>query len=355
MTDTQTPQAPSRSLAPRLIGAAALLCVTLGGAFLTAPWWMSDGRAWTNNAKLDADYTVISPRVAGDIVAVHVEDHETVSRGDALIDIDPRDYRAAVDAAEARVASAQARLAEIEAELARQPSRIRHAQAVVDEDIANVDYARLDAERYRRLRHDGNASQQNAQQAAANASALDARRQADQASLDDVRHQTQVLEARRASAQATLAQARAEREQARLSLSHTRVAAPRDGIVAEQAGRVGAWTEAGGALMAIVPTDAIYVTANYREVEITEVRVGQPVTISLDAYPGMTLEGHVDSLAPATGTTFSPISHDDASGNFTKIVQRLPVRIAIEPDQPGLDRLKVGLSVETTIHTDADG
>ncbi|MDL4862517.1 HlyD family secretion protein, partial [Halomonas elongata] len=351
----QTPQAPSgpRSLLPRLIGTTALLCVILVGVFLIAPALLHYDEVWTNNAKLDADYTVISPRVAGDIVAVHVEDHEAVSRGDALIDIDPRDYRATVDASEARVTSAQAKLAEIEAELARQPSQIRHAQAVVDEDIANVDYARLDADRYRRLRHNGNASQQNAQQAAANASALDARREADQASLESVRHQTQVLEARRAGAEAALAQARAELEQARLSLSHTRITAPRDGIVAQQAGRVGAWAEAGGALMAIVPTEEIYVTANYREVDITEVRVGQPVTISVDAYPGLTLEGHVDSLAPATGTTFSPISHDDASGNFTKIVQRLPVRIAIEAGQSGIDRLKVGLSVETTIHTDA--
>lgn len=343
-----------RSRKPKVVAGVLLSCAVLAVAYLAWISWGDDAVAWTNDAKLDADYTVIAPRVSGNLVAVHVEDHDYVQRGDTLVDVDPRDYQAAVDAAEAQVASAQASLAEIEAEIARQPALVRNAQAVVAGDVANANYARLDAERYRQLRRNGNGSEQSAQQAASKAEALNAQRDADQANLDSVRQQTEVLKAQRESIEAQLAQAKAQREQARLALSYAQLKAPVDGVVAEQSARVGAWVDAGTALMAIVPVQAIYVTAYYREVDITQVRVGQPVTVSVDAYPELTLEGHVRSLSPATGMTFSPVSSNDAAGNFTKIVQRLPIKIALDPGQPGLDRLKVGLSVETEIHTAAD-
>lgn len=352
-TSEENPATDKRSRRPLLIAVAIVLIALVAAAGLAYGEWGSDGDVWTNDARFDADYTVISPRVAGDLIAVHVEDHDHVEHGDALFDVDPRDYQVAVDDAQAEVGAAKANLAQVDAQLGEQPAQIRNAQATVTQDIANADYARADAERYRRLRHNGNVSEQSAQQADANARALEAKRQADQATLDSVRQQTAVLKAQRASAAAALAQAKAQLHQARLSLSYTRITAPVDGYVAEQSARVGAWTDAGSAQLAIVPVHAIYITAFYREVDITHVQPGQPVSITIDAYPGLDLHGHVKSLAPATGTTFSPVSSNDMSGNFTKIVQRLPVRIALDPDQPGLERLKVGLSVETTIHTGA--
>ncbi|OLO10142.1 hypothetical protein BTW10_16215 [Chromohalobacter japonicus] len=352
-TSEETHETQVRSRKPLIIAALVIVVAIVAAASLAYGEWANRPDVWTNDAKFDADYTVISPRVSGDLVGVHIEDHDRVERGDPLLDIDPRDYQVAVDNAEGLVAAAKANLAEIEAKLAQQPAQIRNAEATVRQDAANADYARADAARYSRLRHNGNVSEQNAQQANANARALDAQRQADQATLDSVRQQTAVLKAQRQSAEAALIQAQTQLRQARLELSYTQIKAPIDGVVAEQSARVGAWTDAGSAQLAIVPVHAIYVTAYYREVDITHVKPGQPVSLSVDAYPDLDLRGHVKSLAPATGTTFSPVSSNDVSGNFTKIVQRLPVRITIDPDQPGLDRLKVGLSVETTIHTEA--
>ena len=146
--------------------------------------------------------------------------------------------------------------------------------------------------------------------------------------------------------------ARSQLADARLNLSYTEVVAPKAGVVGERAARPGAWVDPGTALMAIVPLQNIYVQANYRETELTHVRPGQRVSIHVDAFPDAPLTGHVDSLAPATGVTFSPIAPDNATGNFTKVVQRLPIKITIDPGQGAVDRLKQGLSVETTIHTD---
>lgn len=351
MKPTSPEHSQTHSRKPLIIALTTVVAAVVVAASLAYGDFGRDADVWTNDAKFDADYTVISPRVSGDLVKVHIEDHDRVGRGDPLLDIDPRDYQVAVERAEGMVAAAEANLAEIEAQLAQQPAQIRHAEATVRQDDANADYARADAERYDRLRHNGNVSEQNAQQASVNARARDAQRQADQATLESVRQQTEVLQAQRKGAEAALAQAKAQRRQAKLDLSHTRIEAPIDGIVAAQSARVGAWAEAGAAQLAIVPVHAIYVTAYYREVDITHVKPGQPVSLSVDAYPDLDLHGHVKSLAPATGTTFSPVSSNDVSGNFTKIVQRLPVRITLDPDQPGLDRLAVGLSVETTIHT----
>ncbi|WP_299257480.1 HlyD family secretion protein [uncultured Kushneria sp.] len=343
-----------RSRKPLIMTVAIVLIATVAAVILAWHQLRSD-EVWTNDARFDADYVVISPQVAGDLVAVHVEDHDRVTRGDPLMDIDPRDYQAAVDDAEGQVAAARAELARIEAQLAQQPAQVRQAEALVAQDGANADYAHATAERYRRLRHNGNVSDQNAQQADANARALQAKRRADQAELERVRRQEEVLRAQKESARAALDQALAQQKKARLALSRTHIKAPVDGVIAEQSARVGGWVEAGSAQLAIVPVEKIYITAHYREVDITHVAPGQPVDISVDAWPGLDLHGHVKSLAPATGVTFSPVSSNETSGNFTKIVQRLPVRIALDPDQPGLDRLRVGLSVETTIHTDVPG
>ncbi|GHC23106.1 multidrug resistance protein A [Kushneria pakistanensis] len=348
-----TDDARPRSRRP-LILTVVILAIAAVAAVLLLRHQLGGSDVWTNDARFDADYVVISPQVAGDLVAVHVEDHDRVKRGDALMDIDARDYQAAVDDAEGQVAAARAELAQIEAQLAQLPAQVRRAEAQVAEDGANADYAHATAERYRRLRHNGNVSDQNAQQADANARAQQAKRRADQAELVRVRQQDGVLKAQKDSAQAALDRALAQQEKARLALSRTHITAPVDGVIAEQSARVGGWVSAGSAQLAIVPVQGIYITAHYREVDITDVAPGQPVDISVDAWPDLKLHGHVKSLAPATGTTFSPVSSNDTSGNFTKIVQRLPVRIALDPDQPGLDRLRVGLSVETTIHTEGD-
>ena len=225
------------------------------------------------------------------------------------------------------------------------------ARATVDADQAALTFADQDFQRYASLSRTGAGSVQNAQKATSDIRERQAMLDRDTAAVAAATTQIEVLGTQLARARATLAQQQAALHQAELNVSYTTITAPTDGTVGVRTLRVGQYVQAGTQLMAVVPLQAVYVTANYKETQLTDVRAGQSVTIEVDTFPGATVHGVVDSIAPASGQEFSLLPPDNATGNFTKIVQRVPVKIAIDPTDPLIGRLRPGMSVEPTVNT----
>jgi membrane fusion protein (multidrug efflux system) len=304
----------------------------------------------TDDAYVMVHYATIAPRISGQIATVSVDDNDTVKAGQVLATLDPRDNQTGVVSAEAALARDMAQFGEVSANVARQPSIIEEQQSAVASAQAKLAFAQADARRYGNLAVTGAGTMQEHQQADATLRQDQALLDGSQASLDAARRQLDVLTAQRSAAEATVRLDRAQLDQARLNLSYTQILAPIDGTVGERSVQVGNYVGPGATLMTVVPLDQVYIEANYREVDLRHVRSGQPVTIHVDAY-NINLRGTVDSVPPASGTSFAPIAPNNATGNFTKIVQRLPVKIVVASGQPLAKLLRVGLSVETTIHT----
>jgi membrane fusion protein, multidrug efflux system len=305
---------------------------------------------WTDDAYVMVHYATIAPRISGQVAAVSVDDNDTVRAGQRLAILDPRDNQTAVASAEAVLARDMAQLGEVSASVARQPSIIEEQQSAVVSARARLAFAQANARRYGNLAVTGAGTMQEHQQADTALQQDQASLDSSQASLDAARRQLNVLTAQRSAAEATVGLDQAQLDQARLNLSYTQILAPIDGTVGERTVQVGNYVSPGTTLMTVVPLDQVYIEANYREVDLLHVRSGQPVTIHLDAY-NIKLRGTVESVPPASGTSFAPIAPNNATGNFTKIVQRLPVKIVVASGQPLAKLLRVGLSVETTIHT----
>jgi membrane fusion protein, multidrug efflux system len=305
---------------------------------------------WTDDAYVMVHYATIAPRISGQVAAVPVDDNDIVKTGQVLATLDPRDNETALASAEAAVARDRSRLDEISATVSRQPPIIEEQQAAVAAARARLTFAQDNARRYGNLAATGAGTTQEHQQADTTLAQAQASLDSAHASLDAARRQLDVLRAQRSAVEAAIGADGAQLEQARLNLSYTRILAPIDGMVGERSVQVGNYVSPGTTLMTVVPLDQVYIEANYREVHLLHVRSGQPVTIHLDAY-NVDLNGTVDSIPPASGAAFAPIAPNNATGNFTKIVQRLPVKIVVTSGQPLAKLLRVGLSVETTIHT----
>ncbi|WP_254783967.1 HlyD family secretion protein [Collimonas sp. OK307] len=306
-------------------------------------------KQYTDDAYVQADFTLVAPRVAGQIAKVLVEDNETVRAGQLLAEIDDRDVQVMVAAANAEINSAQASVESINAHLLQQANVIQQADAAVVADDASIALAQANLQRYRNLAKDGSGTLQEAQQADAQLRIQQATRQRDQAAQGAARQQVNVLRADLKKAQAALARANAALSSAQLNLSYTRISAPVAGTVARRSVRVGSYVTVGNPLLALVPLDSLYIEANYRETQLVGVHPGQAVRIKVDALPGVILTGRVTSLGPASDVSFSPIAPHNATGNFTKIVQRLPLRINLSPGQKAIGQLRVGMSVQPTI------
>jgi membrane fusion protein (multidrug efflux system) len=305
---------------------------------------------WTDDAYVMVHYATIAPRVSGQVAMVPVDDNEVVRIGQVLATLDPRDNETALASAKAAVARDGSLLDEISANVSRQPSIIEEQRAAVAAARARLDFAQDNARRYGNLAATGAGTMQEHQQADSTLQQGQASLDSAEASLAAARRQLDVLNAQRSASEAAVRADEAQLEQAKLNLSYTQVRAPIDGMVGERSVQVGNYVSPGTTLMTVVPLDQVYIEANYREVALLHVHSGQPVTIHLDAY-NIDLKGTVDSVPPASGATFAPIAPNNATGNFTKIVQRLPVKIVVTPGQPLVKLLRVGLSVETTIHT----
>jgi membrane fusion protein (multidrug efflux system) len=304
----------------------------------------------TDDAYVMVHYATIAPRISGQVATVSVDDNDTVKAGQVLATLDPRDNRTAVASAEAALARDSAQFSEVSADVARQPSLIEEQQSAVASARARLAFSEANARRYGNLAVTGAGTVQEHQQADTALQQDQAALDSSQASLEAARRQLDVLTAQRSAAEAAIRLDQAQLDQARLNLSYTKVLASIDGMVGERSVQVGNYVSAGTTLMTVVPLDQVYIEANYREVDLLHVRSGQPVTIHLDAYR-IDLRGTVDSVPPASGTSFAPIAPNNATGNFTKIVQRLPVKIVVASGQPLARLLRVGMSVETTIHT----
>jgi len=335
-----------------------MLLVGVGAAALAASvyfgrqyWTVGRFEVATDDAYVKADNTTIAPKVPGYIASVLVGDNERVKAGQILARVDDRDYKVAVEQAKADVEAAKAAIANKQAALSAQQSAIDGAGATVAADQANQAFAEQENKRYSDLAKTGFGSVQNAQQASSRVLAARAAVTRDLAALDNATRQLDVLKAELTQAAANLARAQAARDQADLNLSYTIIAAPVDGEIGNRTLRVGQYVQPGAQLMSVVPTQAAYIIANYKETQLTDVLPGQPVEIAVDMFPGQVFRGRVDSLAPASGQEFALLPPDNATGNFTKVVQRIPVKIVLDAGSPLSLGLRPGMSVTPTIDT----
>jgi membrane fusion protein, multidrug efflux system len=344
---------PSRRAIKR---AALTLAVVLGIAAAAdfGHYYLTVGRylETTDDAYVKADSTIIAPKVSGYIAEVLVGDNEKVKAGQLLARIDDRDFRTALNQAKADVAASEAAIRNLDAQIELQEPLIQQQAAEVDAAEANLKFAQEERRRYDDLMKSGSGTVQRAQQTDAALRAQTAQLQQSKAGLIAANKKIDVLSTQRAQAVAQLDHARAVEQQAALNLSYTEITAPVAGTVGARSLRVGQYVQAGTQLMAVVPLDAVYVVANFKETQLTNVRNGQPVELKVDSFHSTTLKGHVDSLSPASGLEFALLPPDNATGNFTKIVQRVPVKIVLD-DQSLRGLLRPGMSAVPTVNTKA--
>jgi len=302
----------------------------------------------TDDAYVKADNTTIAPKVSGYLSEVLVGDNERVAAGQILARIDNRDFKVALDQAKADVAAAEAAVVSKRAQLEVQQAVIAAAKATIEVDTATQTFAGQENKRYTDLATTGYGSVQNAQAAQSRNASAQAAILRDTANLVSAQKQVELLKAEIAQATAAAGRASALQRQAELNLGYTTITSPIDGIVGNRTLRTGQFVQAGTQLMSLVPATGAYVVANFKETQLTAVRKGQPVDIAVDMFPGQVVHGHVDSLAPASGQEFALLPPDNATGNFTKVVQRIPVKIAL--DNTPIE-LRPGMSVIPTIET----
>lgn len=342
-----------RKLVKRGMLAAALLAgVAFGADFGYRYWTVGRFIESTDDAYVKADYTTIAPKVAGYIKDVLVNDNDTVKTGQVLARIDDRDFQAALSQAKADLKAADAAIANIDAQILLQQSLIAQAKATVDSSKASLDYAVSDAARSARLITNGVGTQSRAEETQSASKQAAAAVERDQAAVIAAENKVPVLQTQRDQAVAQRDRAAAAVQQAELNLSYTNIVAAVDGTVGARSIRVGQYVTSGTQLMAVVPLHSVYVVANFKETQLTYVRSGQSVEIKVDSFPDVAIKGHVDSLSPASGLEFSLLPPDNATGNFTKIVQRIPVKIVID-DEHLAGLLRSGMSVEPEIDTKA--
>ena len=343
---------PRRLSARRLLLAGAAI-VAIAGASDYGWYYWTTGRfeVSTDDSYVKADSTIIAPKVGGYLSEVLVRDNQPVKAGQVLAKIDDRDYVVALAQARADVAAAQAEIDNINATIDHQQAVIAQADGTVAVDKATLIFAEQDYARYKDLASRGAGTIQNAQRATSTRDAATATLARDEAALRAAQVQTKILRAQLEEANAALEQKRAVAQQAELNLGYTTITAPVDGVVGNRTLRVGQFVQAGTNLMAIVPIERVYIVANYKETQLTDVRKGQPVAVEVDTFPGARFEGHVDSIAPASGQEFALLPPDNATGNFTKVVQRIPVKIVLEVQSELVGLLRPGMSVVPVINT----
>ncbi len=334
-----------------------LLRLAMGAALVgagTYGWsWWSVGRFFetTDDAYVAADAVTVAPRVAGYLAAVPVRDNQVVRAGDVLARIDDRDYRAALAQAQAEVAEGHASLLAVDSQATEQRQTIAQAQADVDGDEARLRFSATERERAATLSASGVGSRQVQQRTSAEFDEDEATLRHALAALGVARAKIQTLEAEGAYAAGALAKAQADVDRARINLDDTVLRAPVDGVVGDRSARAGNYVQPGLGLLTVVPMgQGLYVTANFKETQLGRMQPGQAVTVTADALPDHPFRGVIDGFSPGTGAQFALLPPENATGNFTKIVQRVPVRIRLDPDRT-LRLLRAGLSVEVGVDT----
>jgi membrane fusion protein, multidrug efflux system len=331
-----------------LVSAGAVL---VGVAVWLAWFWWTEGRfiESTDDAYVGGEVTTLSSKVAGFIETVAVADNQAIKAGDLMVKIDDRDYRAQLARAQASVAVQNAALANLDANRRLQQAVIEQTEAELAATAAELSRAKYDVDRYRTLSNDRIASLQRFQQADADHEKARAADRRARAALDAAQRRLDVIDTQKQQTQASLDQAVADRDLATLNLGYAEIRSPIDGVVGNRSARAGAYATVGAQLLAIVPARGLWVDANFKESQLAGMREGQPAEVFADVLPGVSFQGRVDSLAPATGAQFSVIPPENATGNFTKIVQRVPVRIRLGEDASQIGKLRPGLSVEVRV------
>jgi membrane fusion protein (multidrug efflux system) len=339
--------------------------ITMQGSVLAAiivasaagyEWWQSLADfVSTDDAYVGGDVTVIAPKVAGFIANVAVTDNQTVHAGDVLVRLDDRDFRAALQKAEATVASKQAAIANLDSQRSLQEAVIAVAESEISFAEAEIVRAQKEQSRAQQLSAIGGIALQNVEQSQAVYKQAVASGDKARASLTATERQLGVLATEKQQAQADLAQAKSDRDIARLNLGYTELRAPVDGVVGNRTARDGAFAAIGAELVSLVPSRGLWVDANFKEDQLSRIHPGETVSIRADTLAGEVFHGHVASIAPATGATFSILPAENATGNFTKIVQRVPVRIVLDGNASQLGRLRPGLSTAVTVDARTGG
>jgi len=317
-------------------------------------YWFSTLR-WlesTDDAYTQADAVVIAPKVAGYVSDLLVTDNQRVKAGETLLRIDPRDYQTALAQAQATGAAAEADIANIDAQLTMQQAQINQARADISSAQAALTFSQQNYARYATLARTGAGTVMQAQQTQSDLGTKQATLAHDQAAVKAATDQVAVLGTQRQKSVATLAQDRAQLDQARINLGYTTIKSPVDGAVGDRSVQQGQYVQVGDRLMSIVPMEkSIYVVANFKETEIEQMFRGESVDVTIDTFPGVHFKGTVDSLAPGSGAQFALLPPENATGNFTKIVQRVPVKITLhDVPQQRLDQLRPGLSVVAAVN-----
>jgi membrane fusion protein, multidrug efflux system len=362
---TPKPPEPAPASPPPSPGANALrrlalpvMILIVASAFIAlvvVRWdaWLGAGAIQsTNDAYIRAEMTRLSTRVAGAVKTVAVRDYQRVKAGDLLVEIDPADYEVQVLQAEAGVAGARATLENLSNQVELQYATVAQAEAQWQSATARETQAQQEQQRQETLNATSSGTRQKLEQAVADLAKAQADVRASRAVIAAQKHQLEVLAGNRKQRQADLQAAQAALDAARLKFGYTRIVAPFDGVVGERQVQIGDYVNIGTNLITVVPLPNVYVTANYKETQLTRVKAGQPVDITVDTFPGLVLHGHVERIAPASGSQFALLPPDNATGNFTKVVQRIPVRISIDAGQPEIADLRPGMSVVTRIHAD---
>jgi membrane fusion protein (multidrug efflux system) len=344
-----------RRLAIPLLAVFAALAF-VGLATLRWDAWVGGAAVQTtNDAYVRAETTRLATRVAGQVRTVAVKDFQRVKSGDLLVEIDPADYEAQVAQAEAGVAGAKAALDNLDNQVELQYATIAQAEAQRVSAEAREVEAQQEQVRQQSLTQTQAGTRQKLEQAVADYAKAQADVRASRAVIAAQRHQLEVLAGTKKQRTADLLAAQAALAAAKLRLGYTRIVAPFDGVVGERQVQPGDYVNIGSSLINIVPLPNVYVIANYKETQLTRVKPGQAVEITIDTFPDQTLRGQVERVSPASGSQFALLPPDNATGNFTKVVQRIPVRIVLDKGQPLLERLLPGMSAVTRIRVDEPG
>lgn len=343
----ERPSASGRMLLPVIAVGVALAGVFYAGGNWNE-WTSNASYQTTNDAAVGADVSFISARVSGNLVSAHVADYQHVRKGDLIAEIDPREYDAAASLASANVSAARSSRANLTNQEALQLAAIVAATAQHDSALASLEQSRLEYERQQNL---GQAStEQRLQQSHAAYLQAQATAESTAAAIDQQKAQLDVLRGQESLLDAQIAAQSASLTAAELHREFTRIYAPFDGTVGKQSAHVGDYLSIGGNIVPIVPNE-VYVTANFKETQLANMHVGQVAEVKLDSFPGKILRGKVERMSPASGSTFALLPPDNATGNYTKVVQRIPVRITIDYGQPLRDVPSPGLSAIVTVDT----
>jgi len=353
MAPAAPPKARRRPPVKRVVLTIILLLAVVGAARFGLHWW-SDGRfeETTDDAFLQADKVVVAPKVGGFIAEVFVRDNRPVRTGDVIARIDDRDYRVALLQAEADLDKYKASLEGVGTMLIQQQARIAEAKADLANQTAALAFSTEEEKRYEDLLRRGAGTTQRSHQADSDLLQKQAAVDKASASYDATIKQTEGLRSLEAAARASLTRAEINLDQAKLNLSYTTITAPVDGVIGDRSLRKGQFAQPGTNLLTIVPMgEALYLIANFKETQVGTMVEGQPASFTVDAFGDHVFHGVIDSFAPGTGSQFALLPPENATGNFTKIVQRVPVRIALDGHDPLIARLRPGLSADAVVDT----